>query len=1158
MNKIFRLHNNGPETVEDWQETMAMQQVHINTIPDPAGAKVSHEITAIPTPFARIDIATNAFRQVQSSGQPDGTTIYHKVVSDCLDVLEIFFQAPLLGNDIEIIPWNSGIRMQGSDLTIDPHSDLGQLLGSASSAQQRLFGQTLRMFLQQDAAAYNFNELEQIYLLNYANGPHPLNIIGGTSPATLAFSSANDLSFVAINLGDRRAFSGPPRALNRRSEDFILYVFSLRASFRGFNATFSAVNDYLNDCFTRLPEALRQKVQGLSEASYTETYTDIAIAATGAGSHPEILGHPLKGIAGLEDQLAASDFTIRPGSGKRPAGKLPLVLPAYSFPRSLNYVGAAWSPETRVPHTDPEPLEKRRLPGMEQVVHPYLTTSDFLEDYLLRLPFAVDSNRFFDGHLGDETGYLLPLKKEIFRYFSTEDLQGVVPGTGVKMFEMKKGVAGSVDVVLRLPVQKGAIIELKRNYKVSQSLELPLTPSAAENRGVVSEHALTVAVYPFLKTGNDAGANYRVLLADADRELHNQHLRYSLKFFKDDAAVTEVAAADVQRKQDKSESYFSTDIYVLPQEFDIIQVTSSLPASGLLLPRLRKVQEGTQQFTFAVDFGTTNTYVACNTAGNTAPQSLTMGGKDSQLGLLHLVDENNYNRLRLMRAGMGAILRVHEADLLPETIGDARYRLPHRTVLAESRPTGNSGMGKALAGNNISFTYELRDTTSYQEPITNLKWAENNPGGPSRNRISTFIEELVMLIRNKILLNGGRVETAKIVWFYPSSMTDSERSRLEGIWDEAVRKYLSPQTRLESLSESVAPFYYYKNTGLVVGDSQSINIDIGGGTTDIVLFKGENPIDSTSFRFAGNAIFGDGYGGNADNNGFIQAFEKAQLRTILDDPNLQGDFRAVYDSLRKKQSSDDIISFLFTFQRHPQYQHLGVNFTRYLQEHAQLKVIPLLAFAALIYHTARWIRSQGYEQPQRITFSGSGSRFLDILDESRHPQFKNLALLVNAIFSTVYGVPVAGIDLRRTDTPKEVTARGGLYRANEGSSSDVVRSILSAAGQPASEPPLRYTDLGNEAVQGAVVSEVERFITLFSEWNTRLPFNRLFGVDLSAYNDYLPTARPRLLTYVQEGINRKRKEATFRPDEELHETLFFFPLIPLLHELAYQISQKPA
>lgn len=1158
MSKIFRLHTNGSETVTDWQETTALQDVHIATIPDPAGAQVSHEITAIPTPFARIDIAKNAYRQVVASGQPDGNTIYHKVVSDCLDVLEIFFQAPLLGDAVEIIPWNSGVRLQGGEIGIDPASDLGALLSSASGTAQRLFGETLKMFLQQDATSYNFAGLKQLYLLNYTTGPQQLNIIGGTSPATLTFSSGNNLAFVGINLGDRKAFSGPPRALHRRTEDFILYVFALRDSIPGFSEKFREVSNYLQDViFKLLPEGIKEKIRSFGPTTYSDAYTDIAIATTGAGDHPEVLGFPLRGIAGLEDKVTASDFRLIPGKGKAISGKLPLVLPTYTFPQPLKYVGAPWSPDTQVPFADAETLERRRLPGMNQVVYPYLTVSDLLEETLLRLPFAMDATRFFNGHMADsETGYLLPVKKEFFRYFSVEDIQGVVPGTGVKMFEMKKGVAGSVDVVLRLPVQKGHIIEFKRNYKVSQSAETPLVPSPAENKGVIADSAVTLAVYPFLKTGSDAHAHYRVLLVDADKELHTQHLRYSLSFYKDDPAVTEVLVEAVQAKADKSEDYFSTSIYALQGEFDLIQVSVNKPASGLLIPKLRAVQEGLSEMTFAVDFGTTNTYIAYNSKDNPAAQSFTMDGKDSQLGLLHLANAANYDRLSQVRRGLATMLVAHESDLIPETIGNATYRFPHRTVLAESKRLGRTEVGKALAGNNISFTYELRTTTNYQDVITNLKWAENDPGGRSRARISTFIEELVMLIRNKILLYGGSVEKSRVVWFYPSSMTQFERGRLENIWDAAVRKHLSPQTALVNMPESVAPFYDYKASGLTVGNSHSVNIDIGGGTTDIVLFKGETPVGSTSFRFAGNAIFGDGYGGNTDNNGFIQAFEAGQLRKILSDPNLPGQLGEVYKSLKDRKSSDDVISFLFSLQRRPEYAAYDVDFTRFLQEHPQLKLVPLLAFSGIMYHTARWMHAAGHEAPQNITFSGSGSRFLDILDVSRAPQFKNLATLANLIFTTVYGAEISGLRLRRVEAPKEVTARGGLYQAAAKSDGEVARDVWAEVGEAAQK--LSYADLDTAAVQAGAVAEVVRFLEHFENWNNRLRFKDLFDVDMHAFAGQSPALRRDLRIFLEEGINRKKAESTTEPGEELHETLFFYPLIPLLHELAYGISQNPA
>ena len=56
-------------------------------------------------------------------------------------------------------------------------------------------------------------------------------------------------------------------------------------------------------------------------------------------------------------------------------------------------------------------------------------------------------------------------------------------------------------------------------------------------------------------------------------------------------------------------------------------------------------------------------------------------------------------------------------------------------------------------------------------------------------------------------------------------------------------------------------------------------------THDIVIFKDRKPIALTSARYAANSIFGDGYGGSPDNNGFIIKYQK-QVKSLLADNKL--------------------------------------------------------------------------------------------------------------------------------------------------------------------------------------------------------------------------------------------------------------------------------
>lgn len=60
----------------------------------------------------------------------------------------------------------------------------------------------MNMYLNQDASTYNFDLLQNIYLLNYksTDAPSQMNIVGATSPATLFFTSANNLNYVSANV----------------------------------------------------------------------------------------------------------------------------------------------------------------------------------------------------------------------------------------------------------------------------------------------------------------------------------------------------------------------------------------------------------------------------------------------------------------------------------------------------------------------------------------------------------------------------------------------------------------------------------------------------------------------------------------------------------------------------------------------------------------------------------------------------------------------------------------------------------------------------------------------------------------------------------------------------------------------------------------------
>src|SRR5699024_3354755 len=118
-----------------------------------------------------------------------------------------------------------------------------------------------------------------------------------------------------------------------------------------------------------------------------------------------------------------SDFTIV--STKYQGNLKPLVL-QNEFAKPLKYANDQWKSTFKVPYLDNETvLEKRRLPELD-LQYPYLTVSDFLEPYLIRLVYPINEEKFFDGYLSIEAGddnksYLLPLKPKFFEFFNTDD-----------------------------------------------------------------------------------------------------------------------------------------------------------------------------------------------------------------------------------------------------------------------------------------------------------------------------------------------------------------------------------------------------------------------------------------------------------------------------------------------------------------------------------------------------------------------------------------------------------------------------------------------------------------------------------------------------------------------------------------------------------------
>ena len=195
--------------------------------------------------------------------------------------------------------------------------------------------------------------------------------------------------------------------------------------------------------------------------------------------------------------------------------------------------------------------------------------------------------------------------------------------------------------------------------------------------------------------------------------------------------------------------------------FDYIKVEikgngTTANIEGIICPKWAQNIKGHEAYTFAVDLGTTNTHIEYMRENN-MPEPLKIDSIAHERFLATL-----YNGESIL---YDAIMRQ---EFLPKSI-DETYGFPQRTVLSESEhlDVRNADDIVALGDVNIPFIYEKESVGYGNRIIPDLKWAADVS---SSKRIRSYITELALLMRTKIILENGDLSKTRLVWFYPLSM----------------------------------------------------------------------------------------------------------------------------------------------------------------------------------------------------------------------------------------------------------------------------------------------------------------------------------------------------------------------------------------------------
>jgi len=1121
MAYVFRFHSG--KNLKGWENSNPLNAVAINAIEDPNGAHSSREITSIPSPYARIDLVKTAFKEVANLKMV-GNTTFHKMVSDALDIGQIFFNADKYKDKIEIISW-------------DRKGDLGRLINSANP-QHRLLGESLRLYLEQDAKTYNFDELSKLYLINYKYGPDQLNIIGGTSPSTLFFTSANKFQLEGFREASDKLLDDEYKPLHERDAEYIKYLFALRNSIPGFSSKMTELDNYLSETFINLSQDLKLEINQIN--GYYSNLPNLNI--DGGGEMVEVLGVNLKKAKGKEDTIKNSDFVIkseRNSSEDYP----PLVLPNDIFNTPLKYVSAPWEAKEKAPHLDSRELSERTLP-VDGNKYPYLTISDFLEPVIIRTEFPVDKNYFLNGGFKsideEEKGFLLPIKPAYFKYFNIDSLTQTI--NGEKRFELKALAGGYVETILRIPVQKDHHITFRRTYSnpVNQAHKPEFDEKA--NKGTIIENRINLGITPFYKFPETIHQEYNVALYDADFVFDNNHFKLTY-FDSENDSIPDNQIHSVQRRFKEEETYNMFGD-VVKSNFDYIQLKHDF-AKGIMVPQFFERVGGTSEFAFSIDFGTTNTHIEYAIEKG-YPQPLEIEKSEKyHIGSLIAFKDFSEGYLKALRD-----------DLIPEEIhADGNYQFPQRTAINYHKKTNFNQPVFSLGNISIPFKYEKESFDLSSKIRTNLKWNSNT----SENQmiLVSFFEELIKIIRNKVLLNGGDLETTQITWSYPASMLKYQLSLMENDWQDIIHTYLGEKVNIRKVCESLTPYYYYyKFEGIPAMEKPLVSIDIGGGTSDVAVYREEAPILFSSYRFAGDAIFGDNFNRNITINGFVDKYYSKVIQKL--EENDQRPLIEAVNKIKSGDSSHDLISAFFSLKDNKSLndRNIDVDFLRLLRTDADFKVIFLLFYVAQLYHIAQLLKSKKVSVPGVISFSGTASKLLTIIDSS--PNHDNLRKLASESFKYVFDLNDSPeIDIKLPSNPKEISSKGGLsISENHQLNLDEIKETLITNAQLQSQNGSKISYERIKEFEDQAINSFDGFLEFFFGLNKTYSFRDNFGVEKSSLDFTEKFLDKKKVNALKTGIKNKLNEISNESDEEINETLFFYPLVGTLGELAYELEKK--
>lgn len=766
--------------------------------------------------------------------------------------------------------------------------------------------------------------------------------------------------------------------------------------------------------------------------------------------------------------------------------------------------------------------------GLQLMSSDEIDINGYFTSTLIRLPYRISRSNYISVRYQNDSSsrdydYLLPFKPEVLNLFENNTIDA------------------------ELHINRNSVTVLLHYYGKIYEKEYAVDPFKPGQGRIVdlklAKINFDLGLFPNILSAKEAENNYFKMIVVANDETQESPTfnidKISLSFFKGGELIHEVDASDsaqfgvhpsyVRSRQKAEDEDGGTKFYELfGTSFDALEVRI-FNDTGLLIPVWQRSLASSDSYTYAIDFGTSNTFIARSKNGaNNSPDLFYMEKpmvnylhevpSDKQYTLSYLIENSIFEKAK----------NKIRTEFLPALISKNDYKFPIKTALCYARNA--SVKPKLFDTHNIAFFYGKNMPNEDQEIETDIKWN----GKEELPRL--FIRELLLIIKCDILQHNGDLTRTNLVWFRPLSFAGTTKSLYEDIWQGTLdslkgepQKLLFIQpNQIHCYSESEAPYYFFKKKDIIPNSDAVTVIDIGGGSTDFVYFKDNVPKISNSVHFGCNVLWENGFVDfdDAKENGIYKHYAST-LHFDRDDLNELNESM----KLNKLSKTRDIIDFWLSNASH-------CDIMKRLRD--EYKPVFIYHFTSILFYMSNLYKDNNLVAPKTVVFSGNGSKYIDNFISSDHGVLKKI---IDIVFASVFGGS-HNVNLALPPERKESTCYGGIYRDPN---ADAVPEIIYQGDNNCRCENVSQIIDNYSSLKSALLDKYSLFAKIYKEVLNMLKKERV--IDAAANTAiYVDAAKEDMGVPFDTYFKTQVKEK-YQGDIPINDSVFFLPIINRVFEL---------